>query len=147
MGPVSNLLLAFLGIALVVGLGQAWTASGMIFQLVLEGMAKMVTPEGISTMVGPIGFISEVTIMVKGNFLNWLLMWSLINMALFVTNILPIPALDGGHILLSFIVAIFGEKAKIPARVISYTFLYVLCGLMELILAKEIWFFLLGLLT
>jgi regulator of sigma E protease len=52
-------------------------------------------------MVGPVG-ISEMVVKTDGLF-NFIYLMSLVSVSLGVTNLLPIPALDGGKILILII--------------------------------------------
>ncbi len=74
---------------------------GDIFVLTFQLLGKLVKgQESTSNLSGPVGIISvahEKAAMSPGNFL-WLLMLISVNLGVF--NLLPIPVLDGGHILL-----------------------------------------------
>lgn len=64
----------------------------------------------VEQMTGPIG-ISEIVVKSSGlySFINLL---SLISVSLGITNLLPIPALDGGRIVLLIIEGIRGKALK-----------------------------------
>lgn len=65
---------------------------------------------GIDQMTGPIG-ISEIVVKSNGLY-NFIYLLSLISLSLGVTNLLPIPALDGGRIVLLVIEGIRGQALK-----------------------------------
>ncbi len=65
---------------------------------------------GIEQMTGPIG-ISEIVVRTNGVY-NFIYLLCLISLSLGVTNLLPIPALDGGRILLLIIEGIRGKALK-----------------------------------
>ena len=65
---------------------------------------------GIEQMTGPIG-ISEIVVKTDGIY-NFIYLLCLISLSLGVTNLLPIPALDGGRILLLIIEGIRGKALK-----------------------------------
>lgn len=65
---------------------------------------------GVNQMTGPIG-ISDMVAKTNG-FYNFLYLLSLISLSLGITNLLPIPALDGGRIVLLIIEAIRGKALK-----------------------------------
>lgn len=65
---------------------------------------------GIEQMTGPIG-ISEIVVKTSGIY-NFVYLLCLISISLGVTNLLPIPALDGGRILLLIIEGIRGKALK-----------------------------------
>lgn len=83
---------------------------------------------GIDQMVGPVG-ISEVVAKTSG-FREFVYMLALISLSLGVTNLLPIPALDGGKILILLIEAIrrkpLKEKTEINIQLIGFAILIAL---------------------
>ena len=82
----------------------------------------------INQFIGPIG-ISEVVAKTTG-VQDYIYMLSLISLSLGVTNLLPIPALDGGKFLLLVIEAIRGkkisEKTEMNIGLIGFAFLITL---------------------
>ncbi len=64
----------------------------------------------IEQMTGPIG-ISEIVVKTNGMY-NFIYLLCLISLSLGVTNLLPIPALDGGRIVLLIIEGIRGKALK-----------------------------------
>ncbi len=91
---------------------------------------KMIFTGGISAdqMMGPVG-ISGVVSKTSG-IREFLYMLALISVSLGVTNLLPIPALDGGKILLLIIEAIrrkpLNEKTEINIQLIGFSILIAL---------------------
>lgn len=65
---------------------------------------------GIEQMTGPIG-ISEIVVKTNGIY-NFIYLLCLISLSLGVTNLLPIPALDGGRIVLLIVEGIRGKALK-----------------------------------
>ena len=65
---------------------------------------------GVNQMTGPIG-ISEIVVESNGVY-DFIYLLSLISISLGVTNLLPIPALDGGRIVLLVIEGIRGKALK-----------------------------------
>ncbi len=96
---------------------------------IFENLKMLVTGKvRVDQFMGPVG-ISEVVASTSGiaDFVNIL---ALISLSLGVTNLLPIPALDGGKFLLLFIEAIrrkkLSEKIEINIQLIGFAFLIVL---------------------
>lgn len=91
---------------------------------------KMIFTGGVSVdqMMGPVG-ISEVVAKTNG-IREFIYMLSLISLSLGVTNLLPIPALDGGKILILIIEAIrrkpLNEKMEINIQLIGFSILIAL---------------------
>lgn len=91
---------------------------------------KMIFTGGVSVdqMMGPVG-ISEVVAKTNG-LKEFVYMLALISLSLGVTNLLPIPALDGGKILILIIEAIrrkpLNEKTEINIQLIGFSILIAL---------------------
>ena len=91
---------------------------------------KMIFTGGVSVdqMVGPVG-ISEVVAKTNG-IKEFIYILALISLSLGVTNLLPIPALDGGKILILIIEAIrkkpLNEKTEINIQLIGFSILIAL---------------------
>jgi len=91
---------------------------------------KMLFTGGISVdqMVGPVG-ISEVVVKTNG-LKEFVYILAVISLSLGITNLLPIPALDGGKILLLIIEAIrrkpLDEKTEINLQLIGFSILIAL---------------------
>ncbi len=83
---------------------------------------------GIDQMMGPVG-ISEAVAKTNG-WQEFIYLLALISLSLGVTNLLPIPALDGGKILILLIEAIrrkpLKEETEINIQMIGFTILIVL---------------------
>lgn len=78
---------------------------------IIENLKQLFTGKvGIDQMMGPVG-ISEVVAKTNGVF-EFLEMMALISLSLGITNLLPIPALDGGKILILLIEAIRRKPMK-----------------------------------
>ena len=82
----------------------------------------------MNQMSGPIG-ISEMVIKTDGIY-EFIYLLATISLSLGVTNLLPIPALDGGKLLLLLIEAIrkkkIDEKFEMELQYIGFTFLIIL---------------------
>ncbi len=91
---------------------------------------KMMATGGISVdqMMGPVG-ISEVVVKTN-SFKEFVYMLAVISLSLGVTNLLPIPALDGGKILLLIIEAIrrkpLKESVEIKIQLLGFSILIAL---------------------
>lgn len=100
---------------------------------------------GLNDLAGPVGTVSVIADVAQTSVTtaNWGQMFMLmamiaINIGLF--NLLPVPALDGGHLFFMFFELIF--RKKIPAKYESYIHaagLIILFGFMAIISASDIW--------
>ena len=83
---------------------------------------------GVDQMMGPVG-ISETVAKTNG-IKEFIYMMALISLSLGVTNLLPIPSLDGGKILILLIEAIrrkpMKEKTEINIQLIGFSILILL---------------------
>lgn len=68
---------------------------------------------------GPIGIFSMLAIQVKTHWLLAMSFMVLLNVNLAVLNLLPVPVLDGGHIVMSIIESI--RRKPLSARFVEYT--------------------------
>lgn len=77
---------------------------------------KMLFTNGVSVeqMTGPVG-ISQIVVQATG-FANYIYILAVISVSLGVTNLLPIPALDGGKIVLLIIEAIRRKKITLETE-------------------------------
>lgn len=122
---------SFMG-SLPVGASQAWT----MFSANAKALGKVFTGQlkAQKAFTGPIGIASKF-----GGHIDWVNFWSLVgllSMALALMNLLPIPALDGGHALFLIIEIIKGkplsdkflERAQIVGFVVLLTLMVFIFG-------------------
>ncbi len=93
---------------------------------ILDNIKKIFTGKvGTDQMMGPVG-ISEVVAKTSG-LQEFIYMLALISLSLGVTNLLPIPALDGGKILILLIEAIrrkpMKQETEIKIQLLGFSFL------------------------
>lgn len=103
--------------------------TGIFVSSTFDGLKQLFTGKiGMDQMMGPVG-ISEVVSKTDGLF-EFINMLAIISLSLGVTNLLPIPALDGGKILLLIIEAIrrkpLSQKMEINIQLLGFSFLIVL---------------------
>ncbi len=83
-----------------------------IFEALFKTLTFQEQSEGVA---GPVGMVQMANGATKAGLLPVLLLAAIINFSLAVFNLLPIPALDGGRILMSIVVAIRGKPLP-PGR-------------------------------
>lgn len=96
---------------------------------IVDNIKQLVTGNvGVDQMMGPVG-ISEVVAKTDG-FKEFIQMMALISLSLGFTNLLPIPALDGGKIMILAIEAIrrkpLNEKLEVNIQLLGFSFLIIL---------------------
>jgi len=136
-GAIVNILFGLL-LSLIV----FWISSGS-FIIALETVGKLITitaegirdlivsaPTAAEQFVGPVG-ISSIISSTQG-ILDFLYVMAVISVSLGVTNLLPIPALDGGKLLLLIIEAIrrkpLKEKTELTIQAVGLLFLLALAA-------------------
>lgn len=121
--------------ALPVGASKAWGS----FMDNARGLGKVITGEvkAQKAFTGPVGIANMF-----GSEVNWLKFWSLVgllSMALALMNLLPIPALDGGHATFLIIEIIkgkpLGDKFMEKAQIVGF---FILVALMVFVLGNDI---------
>jgi len=93
---------------------------------------------GIGHLSGPIGIVRQLTEITKIDFRLALSFLILMNVNLGILNLLPIPILDGGHILFAIIGKI--RRKALPIRVVASlqgAFMVLLLSLMIFVLFKD----------
>ena len=103
--------------------------TGTFITSTFEGLKQLFTGKsGLDQMMGPVG-ISEVVAKTNGMF-EFINMIAIVSLSLGVTNLLPIPALDGGKLLLLIIEAIrkkpLSQKIEINIQLLGFSFIIIL---------------------
>ena len=79
--------------------------------MIVKGVQKLITGAiGLNTLSGPIGIVDVTAKVADLGIQPLLLLTALLSVNLGVLNLLPIPALDGGHIIFNFYEAIFKRE-------------------------------------
>lgn len=121
--------------SLPVGATEAWSkftdnakGLGMVFTGQIKANKAFTGPIGIATMFG--------------NEVNWIRFWTLVgllSMALALMNLLPIPALDGGHAVFLLVEMVKGsplsDKFMERAQIVGF---FILVGLMIFVFGNDI---------
>ncbi len=122
------------------GVQQTFTVTGAFIQ----GIVQMVTGQTKVQLAGPVGIVKitgEVAQSVPD--LGWwpiLSLTAILSLNLAIVNILPIPALDGGRILLILIEVVRGGKRLKPERegIINFIGMALLLTLMVVITVSDV---------
>ena len=79
--------------------------------LIIKGVEKLITGAiGLNTLSGPIGIVNVTAKVANLGIQPLLLFTALLSVNLGILNLLPIPALDGGHIIFNLYEAIFKRE-------------------------------------
>ena len=119
---------------------HAFWRSCSAVKMVFDSISGLLTGRyGIEAVSGPIGITEVITDAAKSSGLDVLNLLIVISINLGVMNLLPLPALDGGHILLYIIEAIRRKPLKPEIEgVINFIGLILLLGLAVIIAIKDV---------
>ena len=106
----------------------------------LSSLASMIQGHsGLENLSGPVGIARQAGLSAERGLISYVLFLSLLSVSLAVINMLPLPLLDGGHVLIHLYELILGKK--VPERVIvtfSRFGLVLLVALTVIVLANDI---------
>lgn len=115
---------------------QSCSAVKMVYDSLFGLVGGRYSADSVSGPVGITGTIAEAA---KSSSLDVLHLVIVISINLGIMNLLPFPALDGGHILLYLVEAVRRKKLKPQTEgIINFAGLVVLLALMAVIMAKDI---------
>lgn len=133
-GAVVNIIFAILVFFIIASILQknmyyGILSTGKFLGSIVESLKMLFTGNvGINDMMGPVG-LSTVVSSASG-IIDFLYILSVISLSLGVTNLLPIPALDGGKILILLIEAIrrkpMKEELEMKIQMLGFAFLITL---------------------
>lgn len=139
-GPVFNLLAAFVVAVAYLGWSPAVDVSYGLGDSTLTAMGMVTSGEIPVLETARMGtMVIEVVNTGTSRHLGWLLNWMLLNVSLGLVNLFPLPALDGGQIIMSAIVTILGERFRLPAKNITGVFLVLLCSFLVVGISLDLW--------
>jgi regulator of sigma E protease len=95
-----------------------------MFRTMQQTLVALVSPQSdvkIGNMSGPIGIVHGLTRLVRYSWIDLVWFLALINVNLAILNILPIPVLDGGHIVFATIQKLLGRPVPRKVMELSYT--------------------------
>lgn len=139
-GPLMNLLGALVVAMIVLGPSEGWQVTGAFLDASVQAILLLSNGQiPIAEVSGPIAVV-EVTqrIIEIEPGLGLLFSWLLINTSLALTNILPIPALDGGQCVTALLTHRAGEGGKRLAHVMNMGGFYVLLAFMISLVIRDL---------
>ncbi len=118
----------------------SWTQQVDLTVKSVDGLVQLVTGKvSLSEVGGPVEIVRAGSFVGQNDARNLLSFTALISLSLAIMNVLPLPALDGGHMVFLLIEGIF--RRPVPRKIeepIMQTGLVLLLGLMSLLLIKDI---------
>ena len=124
------------GEAVVKGTLDLMTMTGKTF----EFLGRLVTGRAsFNEVSGPVGIFSTIGEAAQSGFANLLFLAALITLQLGILNLLPIPPLDGGHLLILLIERVKGSTLAVSTRMrIQMAGSVLLFGLLFVVTVREI---------
>jgi len=121
-------------------LKHTWYRSLSNIKMVFDSLSGLFSGRyGFEAVSGPVGITKTITEMAQMGYMYVLQLVTLISINLGVMNLLPFPALDGGHLLIYAIEAIRRKPLKPEIEgIINFVGLVLILGLAVLILIKDI---------
>ncbi len=122
------------------------TESLQLTKLILSALGQMVT--GLLTqgklaqeLAGPVGIVHAVGTqnMLSGGWQVILSFAGALSVNLAIMNVLPIPPLDGGKVVLTLLAKIWGKRGQKIDLYANYVGYFMLLGLILLVTARDIW--------
>lgn len=95
-----------------------------MFRTMQQTLTALVSPQSdikLGNMSGPIGIVHGLTSLARYSWIDLVWFLALINVNLAILNILPIPVLDGGHIVFATIQKLLGRPVPRKVMELSYT--------------------------
>jgi regulator of sigma E protease len=106
----------------LVALGRGVERTGEILVMIVGGLAQLVTGSvGMSNLSGPIGIGEIAADAYQASWAQFVWLMAVISVNLGILNLLPIPVLDGGQIVLSVAEKVRGGPLPMRAREIAQT--------------------------
>ncbi|MDD4584883.1 MAG: M50 family metallopeptidase, partial [Bacilli bacterium] len=120
---------------------SAWNTEKQMATLIFDALGTLFTKDGLSNVSGPVGMYESAVSFAKDGFLSFLLFLAMISVNLGIINLLPLPALDGGRLLVMIVEKIARRKLnpKVEAIINAVGFIF-LIGFIILITIKDIFF-------
>ncbi|WP_287127807.1 RIP metalloprotease [Candidatus Cyanaurora vandensis] len=124
---------------------QVWTEAnrtyGQLVNLTVRSVTALVTGQlSLDQVSGPIGVVAGTAGVARTDTWNVALIAALVSLNLALINLLPLPGLDGGHLLWVAVEAVTGKRlAKERQEQIAVVGLVVLLSLGAALSVKDIW--------
>ncbi len=114
-------------------LRSAWESTGELVELTVYSIVRLVQGRlALSTLGGPLAVLDETSGAVRSGLVTYLRLMALVSVNLAVMNLLPIPLLDGGHVLFFVIEAV--RRRPVEKRTREYASLVGLAVLLLMML-------------
>jgi len=115
---------------------RTWSMSIFTLESIKKMIMGLISPKNLS---GPITIAKVASASAEAGFESYLGFLALLSVSLGVLNLLPIPVLDGGHILYGLAELITGKAVSEKVQIVGYQLgLFIIVGVMILALYNDI---------
>ncbi|UTW46196.1 sigma E protease regulator RseP [bacterium SCSIO 12696] len=124
------------GQSIGLALAKTWDTTTMTLQTLQKMIVGRISAEHLS---GPLGIAKVAGQTAEGGLVSYLSFLALLSVSLGVLNLLPIPVLDGGHLMYYIAEAIKGSPVSEKTQMIGYKIgLFMVMGLMIFAIGNDI---------
>lgn len=122
--------------AVTAALDRTWSMSVFTLQSIKKMLMGLISPKNLS---GPITIAKVASASANSGLSSYLSFLALLSVSLGVLNLLPIPVLDGGHLLFGFVELLTGRPVSERIQVLGYQLgFFIIIGVMMLALYNDI---------
>ena len=90
----------------------------MVFRLMVRTLGRLLRGRGLNQLSGPVGIYNATEEYASYGLLSYLFLMAELSLNVGIFNLLPLPVLDGGQIVLNIVEAAAGRKLSEKARMI-----------------------------
>jgi membrane-associated protease RseP (regulator of RpoE activity) len=141
-GPLANIVGGLVTAIIAFGPKMGTQVAIEFFTACSKAILMLITGKlGIGSLSGPVGVVNICSGIITVNaLLGTLFVWLLLNFAFTTMNLLPIPALDGGQLVVGVICSIFGNTPTVIkiAKKVTLVFFLAILVFMGGIIIKDI---------
>jgi len=137
--PVQTIPLRYERLGFVDAIVYGWDETVRVTSLILGFLRDLVTGNAPASSVGSIGAIAEMSgAAAREGLVTFLDFMALFSINLAVLNLLPIPILDGGHLMFLLVEAVRGRALSVQQRMrLSQVGLVIVLGIMVFALSND----------
>jgi regulator of sigma E protease len=141
-GPEANFIIGIIASIYILGFGRGWYFATELLNACLQSLTLIFSGHvPVAALVSPIGIVAISHTLLQKNLLQGAeVMWLILSFVVPIGNLLPIPALDGGQVVMAIAGNIGGNTPKTVAVIqrITLFFLVILVAGTILLVLKDV---------